>query len=96
MGRQPDFDEELKRLQRRVPVWMRNMIKSARQPGAVWLRVPLAIALMIGGVLGFMPVLGFWMLPLGMALLAIDLLWLRGPFARLLAFINRKVEPRAG
>ncbi len=62
----------------------------------MWLRIPLAIALMIGGVLGFLPVLGFWMLPLGIVLLAIDLPWLRGPFARLMALINRKVEPRAG
>lgn len=28
---------------------------------------------MVGGVLGFLPVLGFWMLPLGMALIALDL-----------------------
>jgi hypothetical protein len=97
MGRQqPDFDEELKRLQRRVPPWARHMIKSVKQPGAVWMRIPLAIALMIGGLLGFLPVLGFWMLPLGTVLLAIDLPWLRGPFGRLLAFINQKVEPRTG
>jgi hypothetical protein len=96
MGRQPDFHEELRRLQRRVPAWARHLIKSVKQPGAVWLRIPLAIALMIGGVLGFLPVLGFWMLPLGIVLLAIDLPWLRGPFARLMALINRKVEPRAG
>ncbi len=56
----------------------------------------MAIGFMIGGVLGFLPVLGFWMFPLGIVLLAIDLPWLRGPFARLLALINRKVEPRAG
>jgi hypothetical protein len=96
MGRPPDFDEELKRAQRRLPVWVRSWIQSAMRPGAVWLRVPLAIALIVGGVFGFMPVLGFWMLPLGMMLLAIDLPWLRGPFARILAFINQKIEPRAG
>lgn len=28
---------------------------------------------MVGGVFGFLPILGFWMLPLGMALIALDL-----------------------
>ena len=32
---------------------------------------------MVGGVFGFLPVLGFWMLPLGAALIALDL-----PFTR--------------
>ena len=27
---------------------------------------------MLGGLLGFLPVLGYWMLPLGLALLAVD------------------------
>jgi hypothetical protein len=36
------------------------------------LRKGLAILLIIGGFLGFLPILGFWMLPLGLAILAID------------------------
>ena len=38
-------------------------------PGA---RLPLGLLLMVGGVFGFLPVLGFWMLPLGLALAALD------------------------
>jgi hypothetical protein len=91
-----ELHAELDRLQRRLPKWGRDAVHHARKPGAVWLRCPLAIALMIGGLLGFLPVLGLWMLPLGLALLAIDLPFLRGPLTRLLAYINRKIEPRAG
>ena len=40
---------------------------------------------------GGLPILGFWMLPLGLALLAIDVPFLRRPMARLLAFINGKL-----
>jgi len=61
----------------------------------VW-RIPLAIGLMIGGLFGFLPVIGFWMLPLGLALLAIDLPFLRRPLARFMAFINRKLAAQAG
>ncbi|MEQ8491281.1 MAG: hypothetical protein RKE52_21470 [Marinovum algicola] len=28
--------------------------------------------LMIGGLLGFLPILGFWMLPVGVAIAALD------------------------
>jgi fatty acid desaturase len=96
MGRKPDFDEEMERLQRRVPSGARRVLKSAGRPGAMWVRIPLAIALMIGGLLGFLPLLGFWMFPLGLALTAFDLPFLRKPLARMLAFINEKAEPRAG
>jgi hypothetical protein len=96
MRRKPDFNEELNRLLHYVPHWARHTIKSVSRPDAVWVRIPLAIGLMIGGVLGFLPVLGFWMLPLGLALFAMDLPFLRGPLAQLLAFVNRKFAAQAG
>lgn len=37
------------------------------------LRILLGIALVTGGILGFLPVVGFWMLPLGVIVLSIDL-----------------------
>ena len=41
-------------------------------PGHPVLRMGLALALIIGGMLGFLPVLGFWMIPLGLAVLGVD------------------------
>ncbi len=40
-------------------------------------RSVLGLLLMAGGVLGFLPILGFWMLPLGLALVALDIPCLR-------------------
>lgn len=37
------------------------------------LRLMLGLLLIGGGVLGFLPVLGFWMLPLGIAIAALDI-----------------------
>lgn len=88
-----DLDRQLDTLNKHLPRWMGRALDRARQPGAVWVRVPLAMALMAGGVVGFLPILGFWMIPLGLALLALDVPFLRGPLARLLAFINRKLAP---
>ena len=35
-------------------------------------RIALGIALIVGGVLGFLPILGFWMIPLGLYVLSRD------------------------
>ncbi len=37
------------------------------------IRIGLGILLIAGGLLGFLPVLGFWMIPLGLLVLSIDL-----------------------
>lgn|SRR5690554_1585443 len=50
-----------------------------RQPWAMVIRIPLGILLTVGGVFGFLPILGFWMLPLGLLLLAVDLPFLQRP-----------------
>lgn len=42
------------------------------------LRLVLGLLLILGGLLGFLPVLGFWMIPLGVMVAAMDLrLWRR-------------------
>lgn len=55
------------------------MIYILRQPWAMLIRIPLGILLVIGGILSFLPILGVWMLPLGLLLLAIDLPFLQRP-----------------
>jgi fatty acid desaturase len=97
MDRSDQFHRELDRLERHLPGWARGPFQRARTPGAAWVRALVATLLIIGGVLGIvLPALGFWMVPLGLALLAIDLPFIRGPFTRLLAFINRKLTSQAG
>lgn len=48
------------------------------RPG-IFLRVPLGLTLIFGGLLAILPVFGLWMIPLGFLILAIDLPFLR-PF----------------
>ena len=42
-------------------------------PKSRWARIIVGIGLIFGGILGFLPVLGFWMVPLGFLVLSIDL-----------------------
>lgn len=43
-----------------------------RVPGSPLVRMALGGGLVAGGVLGFLPVLGFWMIPLGLVVLSVD------------------------
>ena len=45
---------------------------------------------MLGGLLGFLPVLGFWMLPLGVILLAEDIPVVRRGVARALDWLEKR------
>ena len=67
---EPDLSQKVAGIAYRSLVWARDHVP----PGV---RSILGLLLMVGGVLGFLPVLGFWMLPLGVAFIALDL-----PFAR--------------
>jgi purine-cytosine permease-like protein len=41
-------------------------------PASRLLRIVLGVALIVGGFLGFLPILGFWMIPLGIIVLSYD------------------------
>ena len=55
-------------------------------------RLPLGIVLTLGGVLWFLPILGVWMLPVGLLLLAVDLPRLRDPISGLLIRARRRIN----
>ncbi|WP_027582498.1 hypothetical protein [Bradyrhizobium sp. Ai1a-2] len=65
-----------------------------RRPSSRYARMPLAILLMLGGVFSFLPVLGLWMLPLGLVLFAQDVPVLQKPTARTLGWVERKWTER--
>ena len=42
-------------------------------PASRILRIFIGVVLILGGFLGFLPLLGFWMVPLGLLVLSIDI-----------------------
>ena len=58
---------------RRVGHMLRRI--NARVPAG--LRTLLGALLILGGVFGFLPVLGFWMIPLGIMVIGLDIAALR-------------------
>jgi hypothetical protein len=60
--------------------WRVRILRRIRSMPLHW-RVTLGFLCILGGVVGFLPVLGFWMIPLGFVVLAFDIpivrRWLR-------------------
>ena len=88
--RDPRLDRYFERVERELPHPASRWFRWLWTPGAIWLRIPLGLALMIGGVFGFLPILGFWMLPVGLILIARDIPFLQGPIARALAAMEAR------
>lgn len=86
------LDRQFERISRQVPA-SRGFLGWVRKPRLHLVRIPLAILLILGGVFSFLPVLGIWMLPLGLLVLAVDIPPLRGPvgdaIVRLQRFISK-------
>lgn len=55
-------------------------------------RLPIAGLLVLGGAMSFLPVLGIWMLPLGLMLLALDIPWLGPRVSAAAILIRRRVS----
>ncbi|MCX7312782.1 MAG: hypothetical protein NTV56_13915 [Alphaproteobacteria bacterium] len=91
----PDLNDELDRLQERMPHPVARVMKKVRSPEAKPYRIPIGVVLTAGGVVGFLPILGFWMVPLGLAVIAQDVPVMRPPLARGIAWINRNWKPSA-
>ena len=52
----------------RVRLWGRTM----RLPRSRLLRVVMGVAFVALGLVGFLPVVGFWMIPVGLVILSVD------------------------
>ena len=57
-------------------------------------RISLGILFIIGGVLGWLPILGFWMVPIGLVILSIDFAIARRWRRRLEVWWGRRIKPK--
>jgi hypothetical protein len=87
---QKKFDRMVARLQAKLPGSLARAMAWLLSPSAVLLRLPLGILFVIGGIFSFLPVLGVWMLPLGILLIAVDV----PPVRRWVVHLWPKVEAR--
>lgn len=84
------LNHQLDRIERPLPTVVRRSLRWLREPSSRWVRVPAGLLLIIGGMFSILPVLGLWMLPLGLLLLAQDLPFMRRPVRRALLWTERR------
>ena len=85
------LDREIDRISRELPSGAGGFLRWLRGSSSRWVRVSVGLLLIIFGIFGFLPVLGFWMLPLGALLLAQDIPLLRRPILWALVSLERKL-----
>jgi hypothetical protein len=75
--------------------WIDRIQKTTRRaPKPV--RIVVGSLLLIGGCLGFLPVLGFWMIPLGLIVLSTDVPWIRRRWRRVQVWWEKRRRRRNG
>ena len=87
---QKELDRHFAWFETKLPPRLAKFVGWVRKPSSIYARVPIAMLLVAGGFLSFMPVLGLWMLPLGLLLFAQDLPPLQKPMVHGLGWIERK------
>ena len=60
-------------LKAKLALWSYKILLWGKERVPPVLRSMVGVLLMIGGLFGFLPVLGFWMFPLGLAFIALDI-----------------------
>ena len=77
-------------IDRRVPTKMAQAIRWLRKPSSFAVRLAVALLLIVGGMFSFLPVLGLWMLPLGLLFIAQDVPVLQRPLLNTLRWVEAK------
>jgi hypothetical protein len=91
-----ELDEHLERFRRRLPGWAAGFLGWLWQPRLHWVRIPIGVVLILGGIVGFLPILGFWMIPLGLIIMAKDIPLLQPTLVRFLDWVERKWPDKQG
>jgi hypothetical protein len=84
------LDRQIDRISDQLPRKVGGFLRWFKGPSSRSVRIPAGLLLITFGLFGFLPVLGFWMVPLGALLLAHDVPVLRRPMLQLLGWLEGK------
>ena len=90
------LDRIVDRYAAKMPRWMARFVAWIRKPELYWFRLLTGVLLVLFGLIGFLPILGFWMVPLGLLLLAQDVTFLRRPTVNAIYWIERRIKAWRG
>jgi hypothetical protein len=87
-----ELNQYLKTIGTYLPDWFCRAIIWLREPNRRLARFVASLLLILGGFLSFLPVLGFWMLPLGLIIISQDVPFLQRPLVRMFGWTDRKLQ----
>ena len=87
-----ELDRYFDWIEQHLPDWLGRFLHWLRQPSMLLARIAVSLLLVVGGLLSFLPILGLWMLPLGLMIIAQDLPFLQAPLVRVFQWIERRWE----
>lgn len=76
------------RIEKHLPDWSSRVLSWLRQPSNRGVRILVTTLLVIGGLFSFLPVLGLWMLPLGLIIISQDFPFLQRPLVNAFQWIE--------
>ena len=91
---QAELDRYFEKIEKRLPPSVVRFLHWLRKPSSLIARAIVALLLILGGIFSFLPVLGIWMLPLGLIIIAQDLPFLQPPLVRGLQWAEAKWAKR--
>ncbi|HYD32988.1 MAG TPA: hypothetical protein VEA39_00335 [Methylophilaceae bacterium] len=77
-------------LERETPDWMARYIRWLHSPKSRLYRIPIGLLLIACGVVGFLPIVGYEFIPLGLLVLAQDIPFLRKPVGKMVLWLLGK------
>jgi hypothetical protein len=92
MTTKAELNRYFEMIDRRVPMRVSQFIRWLRKPSSFAVRLLVALLLILGGFFSFLPVLGLWMLPLGLLFIAQDIPILQKPLVSALAWVEANWE----
>ena len=87
-----ELDAIVEKYAEKIPRPLGRFIRWMRKPELRWLRLIVGVLLVLFGFAGFLPILGFWMVPLGLIMLAQDSKWLQRPTLKAILWLEGKFE----
>ena len=85
-----ELNKYFEMINRRLPKRIAASIEWLRKPSSFSARLTAALLLILGGFFSFLPILGVWMLPLGLMLIAQDLPFLQKPLVKTFEWVEAK------
>jgi hypothetical protein len=84
------LDQAYDGLERELPDRLAPAIRWLRNPNSRWVRLPIGLVLIVTGLFGFLPIIGFEFIPLGLLVIAQDVPFLRKPMGAFTLWLLRK------